>query len=274
MSNCFCLGCLKKKKKRCNFVLAYFPKRKWKEGKEKKQHKGKKDRKKDVCLRQPSNALTGHWAWTAGSCSGNWLCPGVFQEMPELNCCGKYFPDRDHPFKSCCKTCLGCSCDSAALCSTGVGNKGVPEAALAAQERFALGNRRKGFTWQESRDACATLQGGMHSHLKEKSRAERDVSPGAEDSFAFCWRTNSAKVLNLQLTSLISWLPFGCSFSCRRRPRFSKQNPTIGLEIYIYFHNPHILPVQSPVLAFSFLVDISWWSICLNQSRTKMCRHC
>lgn len=57
-------------KKRCNFVLAYFPKRKWKEGKEKKQHKGKEERKKDVCHRQPSNAPTGHWAWTAGSFSG------------------------------------------------------------------------------------------------------------------------------------------------------------------------------------------------------------
>lgn len=61
MSNCFCLICLKKKK-RCNFVLAYFPKRKWKEEKEKKQHKGKEERKKYVCCRQPSNAPTGHWA--------------------------------------------------------------------------------------------------------------------------------------------------------------------------------------------------------------------
>lgn len=102
MSNYFCLICLKKE---MQFSTCLFSWKKWKKGKEKKQHKGKEERKKYVCCRQPSNALPGHWVWTAGSFSGNWLCPGVFQELPELNCCGKYFPDTDHPFISTAAQC-------------------------------------------------------------------------------------------------------------------------------------------------------------------------
>lgn len=170
MSNYFCLICLKKE---MQFSTCLFSWKKWKKGKEKKQHKGKEERKKYVCCRQPSNALPGHWElqWEL-------IMSRSFPRTARAELLWEVFSRHGSSFHIyCCTMCPGCPCDSAALCSAGVGNRGVPEAALAAQERFAL--RRKGFTWWENRGACATLQGGMHSDLKEKSSSRKGcVSSG------------------------------------------------------------------------------------------------
>lgn len=87
-------------KKRCNLVLAYFPEKNGKKEKRRSSTKGKK-REKNMFA---ADSLLMHCLVT-GSFSGNWLCPGVFQELPELNCCGKYFPDTDHPFISTAAQC-------------------------------------------------------------------------------------------------------------------------------------------------------------------------
>lgn len=259
-------------KKKAILFLLVFLKENGKKEKRRSSTKGKKREKRDVCHSQPSNALAGHWAWTAGSFSGNWSCPGVFQELPELNCCGRYFPDTDHPFIS-----------TAAQCARDVPVILLPFAAweLGINSAWSCSGSPGKVCTQEGRfhlmgeQRCLCHPPGWDGHW-----LEREIQQQKGMCLQWLWIALHLAEGQTLLKSYIYHIPhffdshLGAPLAVGESLGFQNKKTTLNLEIYLYFYYPHILPVQSPVHAFSFLADVSSWSTCVNQSKTKMCRQC